>query len=116
MQTLAREGIYDGDGRDQRLDKALSLLEARNNRARNGLISLAAVVGLVCSGTLLTTILTGSEGVTTRTVSHGAANSQQAVRPSANPGFELSGSPPPASENASPQPAVKDAVLIGTEH
>ncbi len=118
MQTQPEDGIYD-DGRDERLDKALSLLNERAHRQRNGLVSLAILVALACSGVLLATIITGDKPTAEkpRAIAEAAVAPAAIVPPaSESAAFELSGTPmPAASEAATPTPAIKEAVIIGTE-
>ncbi len=113
MQSLS--DLSDHETRDARLDRALDLLDHHEQRSRYGTVSLVAVVALACSGTLLFTLMSGSDdkpAAPAKVISApAAASSSSAIS------FELSGS---ASESASSPVAqthapVREAVLIGTE-
>lgn len=88
--------MLDLDDRDHRLDRARLLLDQRPYRVRNGLLSLAALTGVLVSATLLITLLSGHEETTPV---RQAGNSEAS--------FEVS-----ATLDETP---IKQAVLVGTE-
>lgn len=95
----------DMDDRDARLSQALGLLRSSDQRARNGLLSLAALTGLAVSGTLLATLLTGA-AEPKKTLK------MKDVPAAASADFELSASLSQTEPHAG---NVREAVLIATE-
>ena len=90
---------------DRRLDKARDLLDGQHHRARNGIVSLLALVAAGVSATLLFTLVFGAE----EAPAHAEVKAQAVASPAA---FELSSSSASAPE-AAPKPA--QPVLVGTE-
>jgi hypothetical protein len=95
----------DMDDRDARLSEALGLLSSTSQRSRHGLLSLAALIGLAVSGTLLATLLTGIAEPKKPLKMNG-------MPAAASADFELSASPSQAEPHAG---NVREAVLIATE-
>ncbi len=115
-QTL--NAVTADDNRDMRLDAALDLLDAPPHRRRNGIISLVAVVAVVCSGSLLYTLVVGGDQKPASVpVTRSVALAAPVAAAAGNASFELAGSADglSSSPETKPQP-VHEAVLIGTEH
>ena len=104
--------------RDARLDQALSLLTRPARKPSSALMPFVAAVMLAGAGALLIYVLLAVSANKPGTPVSGAQLTSATpmssqTSPSASPGFELSGSS--MSATASDAPAVRDAVIIGTE-
>ncbi len=99
-QSMPRSNDSAPEALDRRLGRARDLLDDRHHRARNGVVSLLALVAAGVSATLLFTLVFSAE----ETPAHAEAKAAPAA-------FELSSSAP--APEAPPKPA--QPLLIGTE-